>query len=294
MRNEKHTIKNMIVACLLAGLATSAHADTCRVVVNGVPVRFPGNTEPYFKNGTWVIPARAVLKAARIRFDYDAASKVLTVQQSRPWMRIKDGSRTMEFDNGRRQNLRTEAQVYDGEIHVPQEFLERALGANADWDNRNRAVIFRTRNNGNDDWGSGNWGGGGNDSPWYGGGGSDNSNWNPNTTAYLSLNRASDGSGTMYINRQSSTRIYRAQVILDNRGSAELRFWTDKSGQIRLKGRYNRRGANVTVDLWQDLPNHQDRVKGSVSIARDGMSFTAISVNGNYNQNPFNANFSAR
>lgn len=276
----------VVITALAYGL------EDIRVVVNGRTVRFGGGRAPYQRGNIWVVPATDVLNAAGIQYNWDERRDRLTVTERTPYISVQAGDTYYELSNGRRENMRAKAEVFSNALHVPQSFLERALDTSSRYD-RNSRTLFFGRDNRPNRPGDIGWGNSGSGSPWYGSGGNDpdERGSSGNSSAFLNINRTQEGTGSVRMNRRPSTGLNRASIVLNNRGSAEIKLWPNSGGVISMKGRYNRRGNTVTVDLWEGLRGRNDRVSGTVTITNDGRNVVRFSLSGVYDDGPFGADF---
>jgi len=271
-----------LAASIIAVFALSAlqgAAQNYRVFVFGKPIRFSGGAEPYWKSNTMVIPADPVLRAGAATFRYERGDKILAVRQGRGWMTMQDGSRMIDLPSGADVRARTEAKVFEGILHVPTEFLERALGVKSQYDSRTRTIYFGGDSGGNQ---GGGWGG---NKPWdeddhWGGSGSYN------------FNQTRSGTGRMSLGQGRNHLVTRVQVRLMTNGSAEIRA-TTSGGNYTFRGRYRRNGNVVNFDLDSGWGTNADYASGNMRLLNNNRDFSYLTIAGTNSRAPFELNFNA-
>lgn len=114
-----------------------------RVFVNDRDVRFAGS-RPFISGGRVMVPLAPVLDATGYRHRYDSRSREVTVIGDRGDTRLVVGDNSA-FVDGRRVRLDTPAQLVDGVLYVPTQFLEEATDLRADWDADSRTLRITGR-----------------------------------------------------------------------------------------------------------------------------------------------------
>lgn len=126
------------------------------VLLNGRSLAFENAQRPIVRNGTVLLPARAVLNAAGIPFQYSPLSHELSAQGSNGSVRAVINDRLVTLDNGREERMDTSTQSINGTVYVPLRFLNLVTGEDARYDPNRRIVTLNynklnrdMRNNGN-------------------------------------------------------------------------------------------------------------------------------------------------
>lgn len=114
-----------------------------RVFVNERDVRF-GGSRPFISGGRVMLPLAPVLDATGYRHRYDSRTREVTVNGDRGDTRLVVGEYTA-WAAGQRVRLDAPAQLVDGVLYVPAQFLEEATDLRADWDADSRTLRITGR-----------------------------------------------------------------------------------------------------------------------------------------------------
>lgn len=114
-----------------------------RVTMNDRDVRF-GNSRPFVSGGRVMVPLTAVLDATGYRHRYDTRAREVTVTGDRGDARLVVGQPYAWVD-GERVRLDAPAQLIDGVLYVPTQFLEEATDIRSDWDADRRTLRLTGR-----------------------------------------------------------------------------------------------------------------------------------------------------
>ena len=110
------------------------------MVIDRREVRF-GSAKPFMRRDVVFIPLEPVSKAMGVKYSYNADDRVIRARNGD--IRLNIGSR-VAFVNGERRTLPAPAEVRDGVVYVPMEFLSWFTGGSTSWDGASRTVIVTT------------------------------------------------------------------------------------------------------------------------------------------------------
>jgi hypothetical protein len=114
-----------------------------RVYMNDRDVRF-GDSRPFLSGGRVMVPLAPVLDATGYRHRYDSRAREVTVNGDRGDARLVVGQ-SYAWVDGERVRLDAPAQLIDGVLYVPVQFLEEATDIRADWDADRRTLRMTGR-----------------------------------------------------------------------------------------------------------------------------------------------------
>lgn len=114
------------------------------VMVGDQNVNFDSTASPVLTNGAVLVPYGPVLKAARVKTEYDAGGKVLKAISPDGSVRVSVGSAIAVINGTRRVRLQAAVQRLNGTVYVPLRFLELATGQTVTYDSGSRTVIVNT------------------------------------------------------------------------------------------------------------------------------------------------------
>ncbi len=110
------------------------------VLINNRNVYFE-TAPPYQRNGITYIPLAPVAKAANLDFSYDDGEKRIRMQNG--LISLNLGSR-LALANGEGYHLKAAAEMHDGTLYVPADFIALAIHGSVYWDAGNRTLVFTT------------------------------------------------------------------------------------------------------------------------------------------------------
>lgn len=134
------------LVCVAALITTMpAGAADLRVEIDGRVVPMRSMSRPYLHSGVWMLPARPILDAARISYEWDFRRQVLDVWTIFDRLTLSAGSYSLLHAGGSREVLSRPMVVRNGEPFVPIDFLETCLRKQAYYDRRANVLSFGRR-----------------------------------------------------------------------------------------------------------------------------------------------------
>lgn len=126
----------------VTSLPQQAYADTSiRIMLDGYPLQFPA--EPIIKEGTTLVPFRAISEALGIQVTWDANTKSISAVKgngpSSVRVQLTLDSRKSTV-NGSSVDLAVAPQTSDGHTLIPLSFFSQQFGAQVNWDQKTRTV----------------------------------------------------------------------------------------------------------------------------------------------------------
>lgn len=113
-----------------------------KVIIDGEIQSF--DQAPIQKNGTTLVPMRAIFEKLGATIVWNAKDQSVTATKEDTSIYLKIGSKTAKV-NGSSVALAVPAQIVDGSTMVPLRFIGEALGAEVKWDAGTRSVIIATK-----------------------------------------------------------------------------------------------------------------------------------------------------
>lgn len=107
------------------------------------------NPSAYVKNGTTLVPMRAIFEELGATVEYNNKTKTITAYKDNKQIVITVGNNKAYIKhNGITSsiNLTNPAEIYEGTTMVPLRFISETLGANIEWDSENLSVYITTKN----------------------------------------------------------------------------------------------------------------------------------------------------
>lgn len=142
-RNEHRYEDVRTVGTEKANGATDRLADDIGVLIDDREVRFSG-AKPFQRAGVTLIPLAAVAREANFDYQYDAARKMIIARNGT--LRMGMGSR-IALSNGQRYRMNGMAEMRNGTLYVPPQFIALAISGSVYWDAPSRTVVFTTHEN---------------------------------------------------------------------------------------------------------------------------------------------------
>ncbi|WP_055105462.1 stalk domain-containing protein [Paenibacillus ihumii] len=125
-------------------MAQPQHANAStpiRIMLDGYPLSFPA--EPIIKEGTTLVPFRAISEALGIQVTWDAKTKSISAARgtgpSSVRVQLTLNSKTSTV-NGSSVDLAVAPQAIGGHTLIPLSFFSQQFGAQVDWDQKTRTV----------------------------------------------------------------------------------------------------------------------------------------------------------
>lgn len=111
-----------------------------------ITVLFNGNelstdVEPYIKNDSVLIPARAIFEALGAEVDFDAETKTVTANRGDVKTEISIGSE-YAFVNGEKIQLAVPSEIQNSRTMVPLRFVSDAFEAKTDWESESKTAVI--------------------------------------------------------------------------------------------------------------------------------------------------------
>lgn len=122
---------------LAAAASASAQTSVMKVFVDGVSLALP--QAPTVKNGTTLVPMRAIFGALRAEVKWDAQTKTILATKGDDYISLKLGSASA-VKNGTTVKLQTPAVQKNGTTLVPLRFVAEALGAEVSVDTKQKII----------------------------------------------------------------------------------------------------------------------------------------------------------
>ncbi|MFB9325215.1 stalk domain-containing protein [Paenibacillus aurantiacus] len=120
-----------------AAASASVQTSVMKVFVDGVNLALP--QAPTVKNGTTLVPMRAIFSALRADVTWDAQTKTILATKGDDYISLKIGS-AYAVKNGASVKLQTAAEQKNGTTLVPLRFVAEALGAEVAVDTKQRVI----------------------------------------------------------------------------------------------------------------------------------------------------------
>ncbi|GIP41229.1 copper amine oxidase-like protein [Paenibacillus sp. J31TS4] len=111
------------------------------VAVDGKELR--PEVPAYIRNGSTLVPMRAIFEALGAEVTWDQATLTATGRKDGTVIRFRIGDRTVE-KNGKPVVLEAAAELVAGSTMAPARFVGEAFGGKVDWDNPSRTVLVTT------------------------------------------------------------------------------------------------------------------------------------------------------
>jgi len=115
--------------------------DAIKVTINGNKLDM--NVSPVMKDGTVLVPLRAIFEALNINLKYDASTKTIYGKKENTKIILPLGKDATV--NGQTVKLTTPAQTINGNTMVPVKFIAQSTGADVKWDGGSRTVVITTK-----------------------------------------------------------------------------------------------------------------------------------------------------
>ncbi|WP_341877700.1 stalk domain-containing protein [Defluviitalea saccharophila] len=115
--------------------------DAIKVTINGNKLDM--NVSPVMKDGTVLVPLRAIFEALNINLKYDASTKTIYGKKENTKIILPLGKDATV--NGQTVKLTTPAQTINGNTMVPVKFIAQSTGADVKWDGGSRTVVVTTK-----------------------------------------------------------------------------------------------------------------------------------------------------
>ena len=110
------------------------------VKISGQKINFTG-AQPEIKNGTTLVPVRAVLEALGLDINWNSEKSEITAVKGNTTLVLTIGEVTA-YKNGEKIMLGTAPEIKNSSAMVPVRFISEALGLSITWDENTRQVII--------------------------------------------------------------------------------------------------------------------------------------------------------
>ena len=111
------------------------------LLINDKNIDF-GPTHAFMKDGEIMVPLRAVAQGADIDYSYDSNAQMVKAKGGT--LKLAVGSRVAML-NGERKRLEAAAEIRNGTLYVPLDFIALALDSKVAWDAPTRTAIITTK-----------------------------------------------------------------------------------------------------------------------------------------------------
>ena len=118
-------------------------AREVRVMVDGREVRFTGS-RPFTRGGAVMIPFAAVARSAGINYNWDSRNRIISVRGRDIRMTAND---SFAMVDGREVRMNSRAEVRNGVLYVPMDFIAIAMDGDVSYDANAGIVEFDSREN---------------------------------------------------------------------------------------------------------------------------------------------------
>ncbi|WP_135557165.1 stalk domain-containing protein [Paenibacillus cymbidii] len=134
----KENISNLKHYNKLGKLFEKSGDHAIKGYVNGERVDF--EVQPLIRNGSTLVPFRAISAALRATVDWNEAERTVTVAKNGVVIKLVIGSDIATI-NGEEVKLETAAAIVDGSTVVPVRFIGEAFDADVQWDEETKSFI---------------------------------------------------------------------------------------------------------------------------------------------------------
>jgi hypothetical protein len=110
------------------------------LMIDDREVRFRGS-KPFTRNGIVFVPLEAVSRAANFDYRYDPQDKIIRANNNS--IKLSMDSR-IAFVNGERRRLPAAAEIRNGIVYVPMQFIGWAAKGSSSWDSGSQTVVITT------------------------------------------------------------------------------------------------------------------------------------------------------
>ena len=127
----------------LAEIKKDAGDITIGTFVDGVDVDYEkyDSVLPQIKNGTTLVPVRAVTEAFDAAVTWNGEDRTVTVKSGDNEIVLKIDS-AKAIVNGEEKELTAAPEIVEGRTIVPVRFIAQALGMDVEWDDASRTIII--------------------------------------------------------------------------------------------------------------------------------------------------------
>lgn len=146
----KKSIVFMIITVLTITFFNSAYlfssetTQDIKVSLNGKYVQF--DEKPTIVENRTIVPMRAIFEALGAKVEWDEKTRTVTCSKENTRVALQIGSKRA-YVNNRLVILDAAAIIINGRTFVPVRFISESLGANVDWNDREKTVIINTNDN---------------------------------------------------------------------------------------------------------------------------------------------------
>lgn len=110
-----------------------------KAYVNGVEPKF--EIPPFIKDGSTLVPFRAISEALKAEVQWNAEERSVTVIKNGITVKLLIGS-TTAYVNGKEVTLEVPAEIIDGNTVVPARFVSESLKATVQWEPESQSVVI--------------------------------------------------------------------------------------------------------------------------------------------------------
>jgi hypothetical protein len=130
----------------LGKLLEKAGKTGVKAYVNGVAPEF--DVPPVIKDGTTLVPFRAIAEALKAEVSWNQEEQSVTVTKDGTVVKLVLGS-TTAYVNGKEVKLEVPGQLLNGRTVVPVRFISESFKANVDWEPESQSVVINEATSGN-------------------------------------------------------------------------------------------------------------------------------------------------
>ena len=135
--------KSTIIKIITGVYKKDAGDITIGTFVDGVDVDYEkyDSVLPQIKNGTTLVPVRAVTEAFDAAVTWNGEDRTVTVKSGDNEIVLKIDS-AKAIVNGEEKELTAAPEIVEGRTIVPVRFIAQALGMDVEWDDASRTIII--------------------------------------------------------------------------------------------------------------------------------------------------------
>jgi hypothetical protein len=115
------------------------------VLIGDNNVVFSSTAKPFQAGTTWMLPVKAVLDAAYIRYKYNQSARSLEIMDGDNSSRVGVGSQVVVMNDGSRKRLDKAVRQVNGSLFAPVRYFELTTGMKANYDESSNTLVFEKR-----------------------------------------------------------------------------------------------------------------------------------------------------
>lgn len=135
----KAQVKNLELYKKLGKMYEKLGKTGIKAFVNGEEANF--EVQPFIKDGTTLVPFRAISEALKANVAWNQDEKSVTVTKNGISVKLLIGDKTA-YVNGKEVELEVPGEIVDGSTMVPVRFISEALKADVNWEAESQSVVI--------------------------------------------------------------------------------------------------------------------------------------------------------